>query len=218
MRNGYGWLLLFLLFGQGLIAQNENRFEPEIRAFEQADSLDPPKPNGILFLGSSSIRRWSSLVEDFEGYPVLNRGFGGSQCLDAIYFFNRVVAPYRPMKIALYEGDNDLASGKTPDQILSYFKTFVGLVNYLNDTTEVAFIAIKPSPARWHLAEEMREANRMIKEYCDQDERLTYIDVFTPMLNDQEEPKAYIFTEDQLHMNTQGYQIWKTALEPFVTQ
>ena len=217
-KNILGWILLSLVSSQALSAQDVNRFEDEILAFEEADRLNPPQKHGILFLGSSSIKLWETLEQDFAGYPVLNRGFGGSQCSDAIHFFDRIVTPYHPDKIAFYEGDNDLANGMSPEDVLADFKIFMEKINDLDSKIKVAFIAIKPSPARWNLAEVMKTANQMIKDYCESHAQLTFVDIFSPMLNAYHKPQADLYVKDQLHMNAKGYDIWKTALEPFVNE
>ena len=98
---------------------SEPPFGPEIRAFEEADRINRPKPGGVLFVGSSSIRLWPDLKADFPGVNVIQRGFGGSQIDQVVYYAPRIVLPYKPSVIVLYAGDNDLAAGRTPEQILA---------------------------------------------------------------------------------------------------
>ena len=94
----------------------ENRFEDEISAFEAADSLAMPAPGSVLFVGSSSIRFWNTLEEDMAPLPVINRGFGGSTFDDLLFYMDRIVMPYQPSAVVLYEGDNDIASDQTQPQ------------------------------------------------------------------------------------------------------
>src|SRR5262245_66348764 len=70
----------------GRQAPDPARFESEIHAFEAADATDPPPQNGIVFTGSSSIRLWTTLAEDFAPLPVINRGFGGSMLPEVTAF------------------------------------------------------------------------------------------------------------------------------------
>src|SRR4051812_19583813 len=51
------------------------RWEKDIRAFEKADRTSPQPRGAILFIGASSVRRWSTLAQDFPEYTVINRGF-----------------------------------------------------------------------------------------------------------------------------------------------
>ncbi len=190
------------------------KWEPEIRAFETADATNPPPRNGILFIGSSSIRLWKTLAEDFKGYPVINRGFGGSEMADSLQFVDRIVLPYHPKQIVVYAGDNDLAAGKTPDHVSADFQAFVRKVHGAQPQTRVAYISIKPSPSRWNLADKMRTANGLIAAFTRPDPRLTFIDVFTPMLGPDGKPRPELFQSDNLHMTRSGYELWTSIVRP----
>jgi lysophospholipase L1-like esterase len=192
------------------------QWEHEIAAFESADKTNPPPAGAILFVGSSSIRMWKSLAEDFKGFPVINRGFGGSQMVDSVSYADRIVLPYRPRQIVVYAGDNDLAAGKTPGEVLSDFQAFVAKVRHALPETRICYISIKPSPARWKLVERMREANRLIAEYARANEGLAFIDVFTPMLGEDGQPRPELFAADKLHLNQTGYRLWSSSVRPYL--
>lgn len=200
---------------QGAI-QPGDRFEPEIQAFEAADRIHPPTKGGIVFVGSSSIRLWETLATDFPGAAIINRGFGGSQLSDAVRFAPRIVLPYRPRLIVLYAGDNDLAEGKSPDQILRDYRAFVRLVRRRLPQTRIAFISVKPSPARRALAAQARRTNRLVRQYLSGDRRLRYVDVYTPMLDASGSPRPELYQADSLHMTAAGYAIWRDWLTPVV--
>ena len=205
------------LAGQTLRAQNKpdsSKWESEIKAFEAADKTNPPPHDAALFIGSSSIRLWKTLAEDFQEYKVINRGFGGSQIIDSVAFADRIVIPYKPRMILLYAGDNDIAAGKSPEQVLADFKAFARKVRPRLSETKVAFISIKPSPSRWEFAEKIKAANRLIEDFCEQDERLIYIDVFNPMLGADGKPRPELFVEDRLHLNHKGYALWTALTRP----
>ena len=87
------------------------RFSDEIAAFEAWDAKNATPDDAILFVGSSSIRLWST-AEAFPDKPVVNRGFGGSELSDVMHFFDVLVARHTPTTIVLYEGDNDIEHGK----------------------------------------------------------------------------------------------------------
>jgi lysophospholipase L1-like esterase len=189
-------------------------FETEISAFEQADLASPPPENPVLFVGSSSIRIWPDLVGDFPDYPVINRGFGGSQMSDVLYYLDRVVAVYDPALIVVYEGDNDLASGKSVDQVYADYIEFLALVEEQLPGADVAFISTKPSPSRSQYLEVTRQLNARLEELASNDYHLWFIDVFTPMLDDSGQPRPELFGSDMLHMNSAGYELWKSIIEP----
>jgi lysophospholipase L1-like esterase len=192
-------------------------FEDEIASFEAADRINPPPRNGVLFVGSSSIRVWPSLKADFPNIEVLQRGFGGSTLDQVDHYSPRIVLPYCPRLIVLYAGDNDLAEGRTPEQVLTDFKTFVRLVRPSMPRTRIIFVSIKPSTARVALLGKMREANALVRQYIATDPSLTYVDVFTPMLEPTGVPRGELFQSDGLHMNAQGYAIWRGLLQPLVS-
>lgn len=196
--------------------ESEPPFEAEIRAFEDADRVDRPRPGGVLFVGSSSIRLWPDLKADFPGINVIQRGFGGSEIDQVLYYAPRIVLPYKPSLIVLYAGDNDLAAGRTPEQILADYKAFVTIVRDWLPRTRVVFVSIKPSGDRWALVDKMRATNELIKNYTATDSNLAYVDVFTPMLGADGKPREELFVSDRLHMNPQGYAIWRDLLKPIV--
>lgn len=194
-----------------------DRFDAEIRRFDDADRATPPPKDAVVFTGSSSIRLWTTIREDFPEAHALNRGFGGSEIEDAIRNVDRLVIRYRPSKVVFYSGDNDLNSGKTPAQVAADMKRFVAAVHAALPRTRIAIISIKPSLARWKLVDRMREANRLVQQIAAGDPRLTYVDVFPLMLGPDGKPRPDLFVADGLHMTAAGYAIWKKALAPFLS-
>jgi len=192
------------------------RFEKEIAAFEATDKTTKPPRRPIVFVGSSSIRKWTTLAEDFPKHKVMNRGFGGSHISDSIAFADRIVTPYKPSMVFMYAGDNDIGAGKSPEQVLADFKTFVGKVHAADKKVQIRYIAIKPSLKRWNLVEPIKVANKLIAEYCASDKRLGYIDIFTPMLGADGKPVPELFVKDGLHMTPEGYAIWTGVIKPYL--
>lgn len=192
------------------------KWEPAIREFEKADQKSPPPANAVLFIGSSTIRLWKSLQEDFPDQAVINRGFGGSQMADSVYFANRIVVPYKPRQIVVYAGSNDLAAGKTPEQVLNDFKAFVEQVRGKLPETRISFMAIGPSPARWAHAEKQQTANRLIKQFIESGKNLDYIDVWDQYLGPDGKPREEFFVKDLLHHSEAGYKIRVEAVRPYL--
>jgi lysophospholipase L1-like esterase len=195
---------------------NPARWEAEIRAFEAADASDPPPYGGIIFTGSSSIRLWTTLREDFPGLPVLNRGFGGSMLPEVTYFLERTVLPHRPALVVVYCGGNDIHAGRSAPQVFADFQALVAALHTATPTTRIAYISIAPNPARWAEVDTVRAANRAIQAYVETDPRLAYIDVFSRMLGPDGRPKPDIYVEDGLHMNQAGYAIWTEVVRPYL--
>lgn len=189
------------------------RYPDAFQAFREADSLHPSEPGVLLFVGSSSIRGWITLAEDLSEYDVLNRGFGGSHFSDLIYHIEPLVFSHEPGGIFVYEGDNDIAWGKSPQRVYGDYLKFVQMVRERWVETPIYFITIKPSLDRIGVINEMAEANTLIRDYIDQDETLHYVDVFSLMVDDSGQPKAEIFIDDGLHMNALGYDLWEAAVK-----
>ena len=191
----------------------------ELRAFARQDSLHKPPTAPILFYGSSSLRMWETLAGDFPGHVVLNRGFGGSRFPDAIQLFDKLVVAYHPRQVILYEGDNDIGAGATPQQVYQSFQTFAELMRRKLPRTHLVFLAIKPSLARWALYPKMQEANKLIRQYIEKNpKQLRFVDVATPLLGPDGKPRPELYREDGLHMTRAGYEIWTQALTPVLVK
>lgn len=199
--------------------QQPDKWEKSIAAFEAADKMRPPPRDAVLFIGSSSIVKWKTLAEDFKGIAVINRGFGGSQIADVNRYIDRIVIPCAPRAIVFYCGDNDLAakpSPKSPATVAGDFQTFVSRIRAKLPSVPIHFIAIKPSPKRVALLDAQRLANRLIREFIEREPNLSYIDVFTPMLGADGQPRRDLFVKDQLHLNARGYELWKSLVLPVI--
>lgn len=190
-------------------------WEADMQRFEAADAQSTPPRGGLLFIGSSSIRFWDTLAQDFPGVPVINRGFGGSELRDSTWYADRIIVPYAPRQILIYAGDNDLNAGRTPQQLRADFIAFVERVRRDLPKAKIAYISNKPSPSRAQLLPVQRAANTLIAAEA---ERLgvDYIDIFTPMLDASGQPDESLFIEDRLHMNRAGYVIWQRAIAPYL--
>jgi len=192
-----------------------SRWQAAFDRFATDDALHAHPPGGILFVGSSSIRLWNGLEDQFGNLPVvINRGFGGSQLSDCVKHLSRLVLRYQPKTVLVYAGDNDLAAGTAPQEVLRRFVAFVDGVRAALPATRIAYISIKPSPARVALLPEIRTANALIRDYAEQAPNVDYIDVYTPMLGANGLPRRELFREDALHLNADGYALWKRVIAP----
>ena len=212
-------LLLFLPLARAS-AQDlpaPTRFENAIVAFEGADTEDPVEPGVILFVGSSSVVKWETLAEDLDGHRVLNRGFGGSNFNDLIHYADRVIYPYRPKAVFVYEGDNDIAMGSSAKQVAKDAKTLRKMIaKELGKDVPVVFISPKPSVARWEQRATYEDANARLAAYAAKKDHTFFVDVWTPALQPDGSVRPDIFVEDNLHMNDAGYDIWEATIGPVV--
>jgi lysophospholipase L1-like esterase len=194
-----------------------DRWESAIKAFEDADRATPPPQRGIVFIGASSIVRWS-LPEAFPEYgpQAINRGFGGSLAADSTRYADRIVIPYRPRTVVFYAGDNDVEANHTPGQIADDFAAFDRKVHAALPQTQIIFISIKPSIRRWPWIEQINAANALVRQYCAAHPHLTFVDIVPQMLGADGKPRKELLLDDGLHMTPAGYKIWNDALRPLL--
>ena len=191
-------------------------WEPAILKFEEEDKVNPPKPGGVVFTGSSSIAHWDTLAGDMKGLAVINRGFGGSQYSDLNEYAKRIVIAYHPVAVVVYEGDNDLAaeSSKTPESVARDAAEFVQIVHAALPDTWIYILSIKPSKARFNEWTRMKTANGMIREFAGTQQRVQYIDVASSMMDAQENLPDDLFIADGLHPNAKCYALWTSIIKP----
>ena len=212
----FGLLAVPGVLSRQLVAQNaQDRWEPAIKKFEEADKLSPPPQNAIVFIGASSIVRWN-FSESFPelGAQAINRGFGGSLAADSTRYADRIVIPYKPRMVVFYAGDNDVEANHTPQQIADDFAAFEGKVHAALPETQIVFISIKPSIRRFPWIEQIKGANALVRQYCATRPHLTFVDIVPQMLGPDGKPRKELLVEDGLHMTPAGYRIWNDALRP----
>lgn len=198
--------------------QPVDRFEAEIKKFEEADKAQMPPKGAVLFVGSSSIRLWNTLARDFDPMPVINRGFGGSTIPEVMHYADRIIYKYQPGVIVFYCGENDIAESTAPPVAFQDFKKFIGEKEENLPGTPVVFISAKPSPARWQLWNELQQFNSMVLQFAQNRPDLHYVDISGTLLTAGGEPDSTLFVEDQLHLNGRGYGKWAGVLKQVLSQ
>ena len=183
------------------------RWEKDIAAFESSDAVHPPPKGALLFVGSSTVRMWSTLAQDFPRRQIVNRGFGGSQIEDATRFAPRIIFPCAPRAIYLRAGGNDLWAGKSVEQVFADFKEFVATIHAKLPETDIVFISLSPSIARWKQANETKALNMLVSDFVKGKARLRYIETYDSTLGPDGQIRPELFLKDGLHFNTEGYKV-----------
>jgi lysophospholipase L1-like esterase len=196
------------------IAALDARWKSSLDEFAALDQANAPAQGGVVFVGSSSIRLWNGLESQFgdAGTTIVKRGFGGSRLSDCARYVARLVLPYKPSRVVVYAGDNDLAEGASPDDVAESFKELTARIHEALPEARVTYVSIKPSPLRESLMAAAIQANEKIEAYTKTDPRLAFVDIYTPMLDGQGQPRAELFLPDRLHLNADGYAIWRSAI------
>lgn len=210
-------LLVLLLIGVifKIHAQDPERFRLAIKETLRNNMSQYQKGDLIVFTGSSSIRLWPDLPSYFPGHNVVNHGFGGSHMSDLLYYSAPLITSVSPSIVLLYEGDNDIASGKTPSSIIQVADSLIGIVKSQNPHAKIIMLSAKPSPSRWHLKDQYIAYNELLLVFC-QDQEIQYLDVWSCLLNEAGEPEPTYFREDDLHMTETGYQQWLKVILPAI--
>lgn len=211
-------LFFVYLLISGMLCASAQPFAKEIGAFKKQDSISFPIKKAILFTGSSSFRLWKDVQQDFPGYYIVNRGFGGSTLLDMIRYAPDIIFPYRPRQVLIYCGENDFADSNhlEPAVVAQRFFDLFRMIRKKDKKVSIVYVSMKPSPSRQVLLPRYIAANALIKEFLQGKNRTAYIDVYQAMLNPDGSIIADIFLEDKLHMNRKGYAIWQKIIEPYL--
>lgn len=200
------------------IQRNFARWEREISAYERADRDKPPPKNAVLFIGSSTIRLWKTLEQDFPTTPVINRGFGGSQIVDSTHFAERVIFPYEPRMILLRAGGNDIHAGKSAEQVFADFKAFVDKVHAKLPGTQIVFISSCPTPARWAERDATKALNTLVEQYTRGKPYLKYVETYNMTLRPDGQVRTELFAKDKLHFNAEGYKLLAGLVRPMLAK
>lgn len=197
-------------------AQDPLRFQREVEEIRQKYPPNIKRENLILFTGSSSVRMWQELENHFPNHNVVNAGFGGSQTFELLHYVDELILDYKPKKVFIYEGDNDISSGKSSTQILLTMHELVTTIHKALPQTEILLISAKPSISRWHLAKQYEDLNQHFKEYSLLFDYVEFVDIWDIMLDKEGKPRADLFLEDDLHMNKAGYDLWAEVVRKHI--
>lgn len=182
-------------------------YNDEVAQLEKKNERLTYKPE-TLFYGSSSVRLWGSLNDDFEEFKPVNLGFGGSTLAACVWFFDRLMTPFKPQRLVIYAGDNDLGDGRQPKEVFASFQQLVGKVASRYGDIPCYFISLKPSIARWPIVDKFRLTNSLIETEIQKHNNWHYINIFPAMLNASGYPDKEYFTGDGLHLSNKGYALW----------
>lgn len=185
-------------------------WEENIQVLEErtANRFEPGE--AIVFIGSSSIRFWSSLEEDMSPNAVLRHGFGGAKLNDVVHYADRLVNAYQPAAVVIFAGTNDISpeASKEPAVLLESYRDFVDIVRADDPELPIFFIGITPSPLRWSVWPIAQETNRMIGDWIATDADHFFIDTSTGLLGEDGTPRQDHYVYDGLHLSEKGYMVW----------
>jgi hypothetical protein len=211
LAGGVGWLLY-----QRSAGGKPDFFASDIDTFVNADRAAPPAPGGILFLGSSSIRLWTTLEGDMAPLPAIRRGFGGAHLMHVIHVMDRIVIPYAPRAVVLYAGDNDIAYGRSAEAVAAEFREFVQAIHSALPATDIWYLSMKPTTTQASFWPEMSRGNREIAALVAGDPRTHFIDADRLFLTADGKARGDLLRFDGVHLNHEGYEKWTSLIKPML--
>lgn len=213
-------LITSVLLGIKKIGEYDNPklFRIFIKKYLKQDKINFPKPDLILFTGSSIIKFWKTMENDLSPFYVLNRGVAGTKINEIAYWVEELVVQYKPKAVLLYAGSNDIQGKKpkTPEHVFNGFISFSNKIHQNLPNTKLFYISILPSPAktRWKHWSNIQKANLLIKEYCNTNKLFKYIEISADFLDSNGLPNKTLFKKDMIHLNENGYKVWTSILRP----
>jgi lysophospholipase L1-like esterase len=225
--------ILFLLFGGYVINKkggidylkiklniqkenvNQNDYGPYYNAKKSIFEIMPNDISEIIFLGNS-ITDYCDWYELFGKSNIKNRGIGGDVINGVIDRLDEVVES-KPQKIFLMIGINDLGRKSSVNQILIDYEKLINEIIEKAPDTELYIQSVLPTDNRERLqnTDVIIINNGLIeltKKY-----NLTYINLFD-LFKTTENKLNPAMTFDGLHVNGQGYLIWKNAIIEYVNK
>ncbi len=189
-------------------------WEPDIEKFEALDMSQAYPADAVLFAGSSSIRRWSTIAADMSPYNVIQRGYGGAKLTDFTVYADRIFRPHKCSAAVVFIG-NDITGTKQDKSPEEVRKLFLGVLKTFRKThkdTPFFWIAVTPTPSRWKAWPQIKEASGLIKKECNRHHDTYFINTDSAFLDANGKPRGELFIEDKLHLNAEGYKIWSSVI------
>jgi lysophospholipase L1-like esterase len=208
---------LILLNGAFARAQQDHKHEvwaDEINAFHEQDEQRPSAKGGIVFVGDSDVVL-CDLEKWFPDAAALNRGFGGAQMDDVVFYLNDVLLKHEPAIVVLSCGGNDIAANDTPDNVHKEFQRLVAQVFERLPSCRLLVTAQHTPPLFADKNQQICRFNDLVKRTATNDERLTFLAGTRVALHDEKDnPNVDLFRRDRLHFNNNGYRKWTRVIAP----
>jgi hypothetical protein len=211
-------LLVLLLYNLLAIAGSIN--PNAVSAYIAIDKQHNYPRDSVVFIGSSSIKRWNTLAQDMYPMPIIQRGFNAAKLVDINQFLAQLVIPHNPKQVVIFAGVNDLAIAPvvTANEVFASFLQFVDIIHTQLQDCIIYFIAISPAPARWGIWPDAQEVNQKVKDYATQQQKVVFIETEFAFLNKNNKPRIPLFAKDGIHLNEDGYAIWKQLVSAAIAK
>lgn len=196
--------VLVLTLAEHLFAQ-EFRFEKDVKKYESQNEENPPTAETTFFVGSSTFTRWKEIPNDFAEFHAINRAFGGSRLTDWNNVATaRLLAPFRPNRVVLYCGGNDITGGATGEEVMERFKKFLADLRQSNPDVKVHFCALHFAPVCEKNWDKFRFYNDEVKKLAQEDPNLYYVDFENSIRDKDGKVQENLYAKDRLHLTREA--------------
>ncbi len=197
----------------------KEKWEETIQKMEAQDRQEKDPENGVLLIGSSSIRLWETASEDLAPFPVIPRGYGGARYSDLAVFIDRIIKPHRFRACVMFVG-NDVTGSKddrTPEEVRDLVQYILAAIHRHEPQAKVFIVEITPTPKRFAAWPQIRQVNAVLRELALTDPNTHFIPTADYYLTADDQPVPKFFREDKLHQTREGYRVWGKIIQRALT-
>lgn len=170
----------------------------------------------VVFAGDSLVAGWRTLKQDFPSVPVANRGIGGDVSRGLLFRFQEDVLDLQPTAVVIQIGTNDLSAQQAPADTVSNLVAMIEMARRHDRGLPIVVCTVPPrahpqapiDPAKW------RELNAGIRALADRQAGVSVVELAEPLSAPDGSIDPRYFATDRLHLSAQGYERWKSALQP----
>ena len=170
----------------------------------------------VLFLGSSSFRLWDTIHEDLAPVKVVKRAYGGARFRDLAIYTPELIAGLRFSKAVIFIA-NDITGKDSedtdPETTSKLARLVIAQLRSEHPEVPIHLVAVTPTPVRYKHWPRIQVTNRMLRKIAETTPDVFYIPTAYAFLDRDGNPRAELFKEDRLHLNSIGYQIWARILQ-----
>lgn len=178
----------------------------------------PQSSNTIYFLGDSLTDgcEWSELLSNPK---IKNRGINGDTTQGILNRLNQITQS-KPQKIFIMIGINDLLSNTEINKILNNYQKIITTIRADSPKTKIYIESILPinfeiDKTKYGINNQnISNFNNNLKNLAD-NSNIFYIDLY-PYFLDSSDQLDKQYTLDGIHLNGQGYLIWKKEVSKYI--
>lgn len=196
-------------------APAKNKYEDAVAKFALAPA---PAPGGVLLVGSSIFRKWTTVAADLAPIPVTNRAFGGSRTGNQLTFFDRVVPSSRAGLVVWYCGSNDIKGGIATTVILDNTKQWIERTRGALPGARILLVSVIRAIQKREdgQLDEVDEVNAGLRQLAETIASVDYVDVNPALESASGESIPGCYLADKLHLSPDGYRRLVTVLRPAI--